>query len=59
MGPVVGVTVPDAQRVPDALAPQERGELPVVVAYRVAASDRENDVLPAESVEPEDRARGA
>src|SRR6476469_7109599 len=50
--PVVVPAVPDPERVADPLVPQNRRELAVRGAQRVVAADRENDVLPAERVEP-------
>src|SRR5689334_14127498 len=43
--PVVRPAIPDAERVANALAPQDSGELPVVLTHRVVLTDREDDVL--------------
>src|SRR4051812_12955961 len=43
--PVVRVAVPDAQRVPDPLLPEDPRELPIVLIHRVALPDREDEVL--------------
>src|SRR5919201_6605411 len=42
--PVVAPAIPDAQGVPDALAPQQVGQPLVVAVVRVVAADRKDDV---------------
>src|SRR5919109_3549679 len=50
--PIVRPTIPDAQGVADALVPQESRDRLVVGVGRVGAADRQDDVLPAERLQP-------
>src|SRR4030095_15057916 len=52
IGPVVGPSVPDPERVADPLLPEQRGKLPIVVARGVVLPHGQDDGLAGEAIEP-------